>query len=69
MNLGAVTLEAVRRVGKGATSAFTRVFDVLWRRAHAFLLGAKTWARRLRGFAHPTIASHSGVLRERRMQQ
>ena len=30
----------VRRVGKGAQ-----------RRAHVFLLGAATWARRLRGFA------------------
>jgi hypothetical protein len=26
----------------------------LQRRAHAFLLGATTWARRFRGFAHPT---------------
>ena len=39
------SIAAVRRVGKGAQ-----------RRAHVFLLGATTWARRLRGFAHPTIA-------------
>jgi hypothetical protein len=64
-----VTTTAMRRVGKGATSAFTRVFDALWRRAHAFLLGAKTWARRLRGFAHPTIASQSGVCGERTSHQ
>ena len=62
-----MNLEAVRRVGKGATSAFTRVFDALWRRAHAFLRGVETWARRLRGFAHPTIASQSGVRGERRL--
>ena len=64
-----VATTAMRRVGKGATSAFTCVFDALWRRAHAFLLGAKTWARRLRGFAHPTIASQIGVRGEKRMHQ
>jgi hypothetical protein len=30
------------------------------RRAHAFLLGATTWARRFRGFAHATIAGARG---------
>jgi penicillin-binding protein 1C len=42
---------AVRRVGKGAQ-----------RRAHVFLLGAATWARRLRGFANPTTAAIAGAL-------
>jgi hypothetical protein len=42
------------------TSAFTRVFT-RYGRAHAFLLGSTTWARRFRGFAHPTLFSNTLV--------
>jgi hypothetical protein len=51
-------------VGKAATSAFTRVFDALWRRAHVLAPRKNAWARRLRALAHPTTACMSSPDRE-----